>query len=379
MIEQHPDLDAGLLTPAEQDRAIDGCFQCGRCLGECPYGPEVHELHVDVPRLMLRAVAMQHATGSRSLRSRLGTRLLTDTGVAGRMTRASVGTIRRRLTGLVSDVSPVRRLAPLRRPRFSSWFRRRSAQPAQPRRGNVTIMPTCLVEHHAPHVGRALVHVAERNGLDCSLSAVRCCGAPWLHAGDVERFTKMATANVATLAAEIRQGGDVVVPQARCAEVLVHDYLTYVGGPEAEFVAGHAHDAIAYLHRMHDDPDRGLDTRFDGDAPERIVYHPSDGRRRPVDGVTGADLLTLAGAAVTVVDQSAGLGVTWGERVSHDPMVAATADRLVERLRSTPAHTVVGEDLRDHVVIEERSGIAPRHPLEILARAYGGTDDDPAG
>ncbi len=379
MIEQHPDLDAGLLTPDEQDRAVDGCFHCGRCVAECPYGPDVHESHVDVPRLMLRAVAMQRATGRTSLRSRVGTRLLTDTGVGGRLTRASVGTVRRRLVVLVSDVSPERRLAPFRRPRLSRWFRRRSGVEAVPRRGSVTILPTCVVEHHAPQVGRALVRVAERNGLDCALSAVGCCGAPWLHAGEIEHFTRMAAANVSTLAAEIRRSGDLVVPQTRCAEVIAHDVVAYVGGPDAEFVAAHTHDALEYFLQVYGDPDHRPARRFTGGAPDRIAYHPSDRRRPPAAGVPGADLLRLTGADVVVVDQSAGTGVTWGERAAHESTVADTADRLVARLDAVGADVVVGEDLRDNVVIEERTGIGPRHPLEILAEADGAAGDDPPG
>lgn len=241
----------------------------------------------------------------------------------------------------------------------------------------MTILPTCLVEHHAPQVGRALVRVAERNGLDCSLSAVRCCGAPWLHAGEIEHFTKVATANVATLAAEIRRSGDLVVPQTRCAEVIVYDSVAYVAGPDAEFVAAHTNDALEYLLQVHHDPEREPTSRIVVGAPSRIVYHPSDRRRPPVAGVPGADLLTLAGADVAVVDQSAGMGVTWGGRASHDPLVAVTAERLVERLDAIGADVVVGEDVRDNAVIEERTGVAPRHPLEILADAAGSGADDP--
>ena len=95
----------------------------------------------------------------------------------------------------------------------------------------------------------------ERNGIECSLTDAGCCGAPWLHAGDVKTFTKVAEKNVATLAAEIRAGkGDIVVPEPTCGYVLKKDYVDYVGAPlqdDAKLVAEHTYDAAEYLVKVH--------------------------------------------------------------------------------------------------------------------------------
>ena len=45
----------GALTPAQQDRVVDECFQCRLCRANCPYVPGMHELAIDFPRLMARA------------------------------------------------------------------------------------------------------------------------------------------------------------------------------------------------------------------------------------------------------------------------------------------------------------------------------------
>ena len=45
----------------------------------------------------------------------------------------------------------------------------------------------------SPTIGHDLVKVYERNGIECSLTdGAGCCGAPWLHSGDVDQFTKVA-------------------------------------------------------------------------------------------------------------------------------------------------------------------------------------------
>lgn len=95
--------------------------------------------------------------------------------------------------------------------------------------GRVTVFPTCLVEYQEPKIGHALVNVYERNGVECSLSDAGCCGAPFLHSGDMAAFTKVAVKNVATLAAEVRKGTDIVVPQPTCGYVLKKTIWTMSG------------------------------------------------------------------------------------------------------------------------------------------------------
>ena len=66
----------------------------------------------------------------------------------------------------------------------------------------MSVFPTCFVEYMDPDVGRDLVRVYEHNGLSCSLpDGTTCCGAPWLHSGNVDRFALVARDNVAALAA----------------------------------------------------------------------------------------------------------------------------------------------------------------------------------
>ena len=133
-----------------------------------------------------------------------------------------------------------------------------------------------------------------------------CCGAPWLTAGDTRRFAAQASRNVATLAAAIRAGTDVVVAQPTCHAVITTDYVDHVGGSDAELVAGRTFDALRYLadhvarsarrwvprSDWPSEPDR--DRRGDGtavDAPMRIVHHepcPAPRRRVPVGGPAAA-------------------------------------------------------------------------------------------
>ena len=110
----------------------------------------------------------------------------------------------------------------------------------------MTLFPTCLVEYRQTDIGTSAVAEYEARGIDCSLSQAGCCGAPWLHAGDVKRFTKVATRNVEQLAVEVRRGTDVVVLQHNAHVSSERDYVDFVDGPDAALVAAHTFDADGF-------------------------------------------------------------------------------------------------------------------------------------
>ncbi len=262
MVDKHDDQDAGRLTPAEQDQVVDECFQCKLCYINCPYIPELHEWNLDFPRLMLRADAMQFANGIKSARDKATTQMMghtdllgtlaTSTGpFANKIVNAEPGSGIRKVVAKATGVSSVRLLPPYAKQRFSTWFKKRPKINLTKRQGKVTVFPTCLVEYQETDIGKDLVKVYERNGMECNNTEADCCGAPWLHSGNVKEFTKVAQKNIKTLAAEVRAGTDIVVPQPTCSYIIKKDYLDYVGGPDAELVAEHTYDAAEYLMAVH--------------------------------------------------------------------------------------------------------------------------------
>jgi Fe-S oxidoreductase len=235
----------------------------------------------------------------------------------------------------------------------------------------VTVFPTCLVEYQATVIGRDLVRVYERNGIECSLTGAGCCGAPWLHAGDVARFTKRAKHNVKTLAAEVRGGRDIVVPQPTCGYVLKQDYVDYVGGTDAELVAGHTYDAVEYLMKLHDASGTELDTNFTGTVPERVTYHAPCHLRAQNIGFTSRDLLRLTGAEVTTIEQCSGIVGMWGLRAGNVQRSLPLARILGKQIDAAGSSAVAGDCTLANAAIAEQTGLVPCHPISLLARAYG--------
>jgi glycerol-3-phosphate dehydrogenase subunit C len=390
-IDRFEDQDAGRLTPAEQDQVIDECFQCKLCYINCPYIPELHEWALDFPRLMLRAEAMRHSTGQKPLRQRITNQAMARTDVLGKVgsltapiankaVQAPSGSAVRKAIAKTAGVSSVRLLPPYAKQRFSTWMKKRTARVAAKRQGKVTVFPTCLVEYQDVQVGKDLVNVYERNGIECANTTAGCCGAPWLHSGDIGHFTKVANANVQTLAGEIRAGGgDIVVPEPTCGYVLKKDYLDYVDPAhraDAELVAEHTYDAAEYLVKVHKADDTELDTEFNGDVPDHVTYHTACHLRAQNIGFKSRDLMKLTGAKVKLVQQCSGIDGMWGFRDGNESIAVPIAEKLAEQIGKASSGVdgsviVSGDCSLANTAIAEQTGAMPSHPISVVARAYG--------
>ncbi len=386
MIDQHDDQDAGRLTPAQQDQVVDECFQCKLCYINCPYIPELHEWNLDFPRLMLRADAMQHANGIKSARDKATTQMMgrtdllgtlaTSTGpIANRIVNAQPESGIRKAVAKVTGVSPVRLLPPYAKQRFSTWFKKRPKINLSKAQGKVTVFPTCLVEYQETDIGKDLVKVYERNGIECNNTDAGCCGAPWLHSGNVKEFTKIAEKNIKTLAAEVRAGTDIVVPQPTCSYIIKKDYLDYVADPalhaDAELVAGHTYDAAEYLMKVHKGDDTSLDTEFHGETVESITYHTPCHLRAQNIGFKSRDLMKLTGAKVKLVQQCSGVDGMWGFRAGNEDISVPIAKKLGDQIDKAGGDVVAGDCHLANTAIIEQTGRTPQHPLQVMARAYG--------
>ncbi len=394
-IDRHDDQDAAKLTVAEQDQVVDECFNCKLCYVNCPYIPGQHEWALDFPRLMLRAEQVLHRkAGHRSLGSALTDQALGRTDLAGRMATIAApvanrairtpGSPTRKAMEKVTGIASQRLLPPYTRTRFSTWWRKRTAlrAPAAQKQGAVALFPTCLVEYQSPQVGKDLVRVMERNGIDCEVPAGQvCCGAPWLHAGDVDRFRKQARTNVRVLADAIRsmraRGEEpaVVVPQPTCGYVLKHDYEDYLGGDDAALVAKHTYDAAEYLMKVHRAEGTTLDTEFTGDVPAQVTYHAPCHLRAQNIGLKSRDLIKLTGAKVTVVAECSGIDGTWGYRAEHYDASRQVARKMVAAIEKAGSDVVAGDCHLANGGILQETGRQPVHPVSLVARAYGIPED----
>jgi glycerol-3-phosphate dehydrogenase subunit C len=388
------DGDAAAMTVAEQDQVVDECYQCKLCYPKCPYVPP-HEWQLDFPRLMMRAHAVRHGQGL-PIRDRVTDQVLGRTDLLGKLSTAAAplvnaltgtpGSMARRIMDKTSGMASQRLLPPYARTRFSTWFRRRTAAETTPAdrtaatHGQVSVFPTCFIEYMEPAIGQDLVKVYERNGVSCSMpEGAKCCGAPWLHQGNIKEFTKAASSNVRSLAREVRAGRHVIVAQPTCAYVVKKDYPLYLAGtplgPDAELVAEHTSDPAEYLVALHKGEGTSLDTEFpgreNGDVPDRVTYHVACHLQAQHIGLKSRDLLKVAGVKATLVQRCSGIDGTWGYRSENYDLARKVAQPMAREIEAAGNEVVCGDCHLANGAIEQETGSRPVHPIQLLARAYG--------
>jgi Fe-S oxidoreductase len=393
------DGDVAAMTASEQDRVVDECYQCKLCYPKCPYVPP-HEWQLDFPRLMMRANAVRHAKGS-PVRERVTDQVLGRTDLMGKVSTAvapvvnamtgTPGSLARTLMEKAAGMASQRLLPPYARTRFSTWFARWTADrgsrtASATGQGAVSVFPTCFIEYMEPAIGQDLVKVFEHNGVACSLpEGTVCCGAPWLHQGNIKQFTKAATTNVAALAAAVRAGDDVVVAQPTCAYVVRRDYPLYLANTplaaDAELVAEHTADPAEYLMALHKGEGTALDTEFpgrdSGTVPDTVTYHVACHLQAQHIGLKSRDLLKVAGVRATLVQRCSGIDGTWGYRAANYELARKVAQPMAKEIGEAGNEVVCGDCHLANGAIEQETGTRPVHPIQLVARAYGIPREEP--
>lgn len=373
------------LSTHEQDRVVDECYQCKLCYVKCPYIPP-HEWNLDFPRLMMRANAVKKRTGRQKFSEKAADQILSRTDLVGSAgvalsTLANWGLSTknifvRKAMDKTLGIARERVLPPYAKQRFSTWFKSRVKPFIRDRRSKAVIYPTCFIEYQEPSIGKDLVGVYERNGIECLLpEGVKCCGAPWLHSGDVEHFKEVAAKNVTALIGQVRQGRPVIVSQPTCAYVIKNDYPLYLGTPEAAGLAASTFDSAEYLMKIHKN-EGGIAKDFSGKVPESVVYHAPCHLQAQNMGFKSRDLLKLTGAKVTVVSKCSGIDGTWGYRSENYEMSKKVAAGLTKAIEKADGEVLSGDCHLANTAITEETAKPVLHPMQIMARAYGIKEDD---
>jgi glycerol-3-phosphate dehydrogenase subunit C len=368
------DGDVDKLPASDVKEVVDLCYQCKLCFNHCPYTPP-HRWEIDFPRLMLRARAATARKNGVSLQDKL----LGNADLVGRL--GSLGaplsnwmnelSVHRAFMQAVAGIHKARNLPKFQRRTFSSWFKRHvpaAGAGARPAR-KVALFPTCSVEYYEPATGKAAVRVLERNRVDVSVPPARCCGMPYLDGGAVDEAKALIRDNVKDLAAAVREGREIVVPGPTCSYMLKQEYPWLDGSEDAKLVAAHTQDLFEYLAKLHVAGE--LDTRFSRPVGA-VTYHVPCHLRAQNIGHKSADVLrAIPGASVTVVEKCSAVDGTWGFKKEYYELSLKLARPLFDAITTNGAATAATDCPLAALQIEQGTGRKPKHPIEVLAAAYG--------
>ncbi|MFQ5897900.1 MAG: anaerobic glycerol-3-phosphate dehydrogenase subunit C [Candidatus Methylomirabilia bacterium] len=365
------DGDAEKLSATDLTRVVALCYQCKLCFNHCPYTPP-HRWQVDFPRLMLRSRAAQVKKDGVSLQDRF----LGNTALVGRLgsltaplsSWANEWSAHRAFLQAVVGIHKARKLPAFHRETFSRWFARHRTPGVVPQ-ARVALFSTCPVEYNNPAVGKAAVAVLEKNRVEVTLPAQRCCGMPYLDGGAVAEARKLIADNVRTLAAAVREGRKIVVPGPTCSYMLKQEYPWLDGSEDARLVASHTRDLAEYLMGLHAE---GKLNTTDLRAAGTIAYQLPCHLKAQNLGTKSADLLGLIpGTRVEVIERCSGVDGTWGLKREFFELSLKVAEPLIRGIEAAEADHTATDCPLAALQIAQATGTTPRHPIQIFADAYG--------
>jgi glycerol-3-phosphate dehydrogenase subunit C len=374
-IENRGASGAEMLSADDFTSATDLCWQCKICYVKCPYTrDERHEWLVDVPRLLMREKAQRAKRNGVTLQDRvLGEPQLLGKMTAGPMARVAnfvnANRLVRKTMEATAGIAAAFPLPPFGETSFARWLERHEPLAGAGARGTVAVFATCLADYNFPRIAACAVRVLEKNGWAVVRPEQTCCGMPNLDGGDIDAARAKAQVNVEALMGEVQRGRRVVSLQPTCGYMVRKEWLELLGTEDAQRVAGATVDVMELLD--HQRRDKTLSRDFAGGAG-RVAYHAACHLRAQKIGFPAVRVLaTLPDTEVDVIEQCSAVDGTWGMKAQYYEMGRRYAQKLTRGIEAIGPQTVVTDCALAARRILAENGLAPKHPVEVLAEAYG--------
>lgn len=357
--------------PHAPDHAVDYCSGCRVCNEVCPAGVRIAEINA-------RARAQIVADTGLPIRNRLLGRneLVAHLGsIAPNLANLALHNPLSRW--LAERVMGIARHAPL--PRWSTqgtlrhWVQRTARRRVQ-REKKVVYFHGCATQYYEPFVGKAAIAVLEHHGYEVIVPPQNCCGLPMLSNGEFDAARGYHQRNVATLAGFARAGFPILGTSTSCTLTLKEE------APELLDLAdeGTTHlklatwDIFEWLRELYESGE--LRTDFHA-ISLTLPYHAPCQQRAHRIGKPALEILGLIpGLDLRESEvRCCGIAGTYGYKVEKYQIAMDVGEELFRFVRDQ------GDDLRFTACdsetcrwqLEHGTDIPSRHPIEVLATAYG--------
>ena len=350
------------------DNSVDYCSGCRVCNEVCPTGVKIVELNA-------RARAQIVAERGMPLRNRI----IARAGVVGRLScgphapLVNAGLSIPPLRWVIEQIMQIHRDAPLPSASsytFRSWFKKH--QPPVGARKQVVYYHGCSTQYYEPHVGKAAVAVLERNGYEVIIPTQGCCGLPLLSNGDFAAAKGRHMYNVESLLPYVRRGIPVVGTSTSCTLTLKEEAPELLGlhNQDVRAVAAGTYDIFEFLRNLYDAGD--LDTNF-RPIQRELPYHPPCQLRAHRIGVPVLDILGLVPGLRLNESHAACCGIagTYGLKKEKYQIGMDVGAKLFAFVQAANSDLALCDSETCRWQISHGTGVATKHPIEILAQAYG--------
>jgi len=362
--------------PHSPDHSVDYCSGCRVCNDVCPTGVKIAEINA-------RARAQIAAEHGIPLRNRLLGRneLLGQLGsIAPVLANLALQNPLSRL--LAEKVMGIARHAPL--PTWSTtgtlrdWLRRTQRKRLKAAK-KVVYFHGCATMYYEPFVGKAAIAVLEHQGYEVIVPPQNCCGLPLLSNGEFKAANSYHQGNVARLAGFARAGFPIVGTSTSCTLTLKEEapeLLDLHDENSTQLKLG-VWDLFEWLRELHEQGELRTDFR---PLALKLPYHAPCQQRAHRIGKPALEILGLI-PGLDLRESTArccGIAGTYGYKTEKYQIAMDVGEELFrfvrEQGKDIPYTACDSETCRWQ--LEHGTSIPSRHPVEILAAAYGLYDLD---
>ena len=367
-------------------KVTEACTLCDMCfMTKCPYVPP-HPFQVDFPHLMLRHRTAEAKKGNTDFVARQLARMDRNGEMAVPLSGlVNWGAENALARGALDKVAHIDKDATL--PKFAGQTFLRAdkktpgtvntAAPAYGKR-KAALFATCFVNYNKPATGMAARDVLNHLGVETRAAYPGCCGMPFLEQAEMEKVAAQARKISADLVKLIDEGYDIVTATASCGLMLKSEWALIVPDDEnVKRVAENVYDIDEYVVDIakKDGLPEGLKP-----LPEGVTVHLACHARAQNMGPKAAEMLRMIpDTPIDVIERCSGHGGTFGV-VKPTHAVAVKVGKPVFRAAAQKprGHIVSDCPLAAQHIVSHTEGTAvkePEHPIQIMARAFGLTED----
>lgn len=351
------------------DDSVDYCSGCRVCNQVCPTGVRIAELNARARGQIVaeRGIPLRNWLIARSeLVGRLSCGIqapLVNFGLKLKPARWAVD----KILGIHKD-APLPMASTYT---FRGWFKRH-AKGRTTAKKQVVYFHGCSTNYYEPLVGKAAVAVLERNGFEVILAEQNCCGLPLISNGDFKGARNSHEANVRKLLPYARQGIPIVGTSTSCTLTLKEEAPEILGlhGEDVRLVAEGTYDIFEFLRNLADRGELNTDFR---PIQRELPYHPPCQYRAHRLGRPTMDVLGLI-PGLKLNDSRAdccGIAGTYGLKREKYQIGMDVGAGLFEFVRESGSDLALCDSETCRWQITHGTGVKSKHPIEILAAAYG--------
>ena len=357
------------------DHSVDYCSGCRICNEVCPTGVRIAEINARARAQIVKEQGMP-----------LRNRLLGRNELLGKL-----GSIAPSLANLALH-NPLSRIladkffgiasgAPL--PRWSTngtlgqWLKRTSAQRLKTAREGkkVVYFHGCATMYYEPFVGKAAIAVLEHNGFEVIVPPQNCCGLPMLSNGEFDAASGYHKSNVATLAGFARAGIPIVGTSTSCTLTLKEEApeLLDMQDDATVLLKMGTWDLFEFLREQLQNGELRTDFK-----PVKMVlpYHAPCQQRAHRIAKPALEIMEL----IPELDlreshaRCCGIAGTYGYKSEKYKIAMDVGEELFSFVKAQGdelEYTACDSETCRWQLEHGTAGLPSRHPVEIVAAAYG--------